>query len=135
MYLEGSGADLLAGYATVVASPEEADVAIVRIGAPYEQRGTMFENFFHAGSLEMAAEQVEHLLDVAAKVPTVLDVYLDRPAILTPVVDAMAAVVVNFGASPAAVFDVLFGAAEPRGRLPIEIRCGGVIVYRDLRRI
>ena len=121
VYLEGSGADLLAGYATVVASPEEADVAIVRIGAPYEQRGTMFENFFHAGSLELPEAQVDHLLELAAKVPTVLDVYLDRPAILTPVVDAMAAVVVNFGATPAAVFDVLFGAAEPRGRLPIEI--------------
>ena len=47
--------------ATVVATPAEADVAILRLQAPYEQRATLFENFFHAGSLDFPAEVVAHV--------------------------------------------------------------------------
>ncbi|WP_197510005.1 hypothetical protein [Tessaracoccus coleopterorum] len=32
--------------------PADADVAVIRLQAPYEQRATVFENFFHAGSLD-----------------------------------------------------------------------------------
>ena len=58
---------------------------------------------------------------VAASVPTVVDVFLDRPAILTPFVDEVAAIVANWGANPRAVLDVLTGAAEPKGRLPFDL--------------
>jgi beta-glucosidase len=121
VYLEGVGAEALAGYAEVVSDPAEAEVAIVRIEAPFEQRETMFENFFHAGSLELPEQQVIHLRELAAQVPVVVDIFLDRPAILTPIVDDAAAIVADFGVSPEALFDVLFGLVAPRGRLPMEI--------------
>jgi beta-glucosidase len=54
-------------------------------------------------------------------VPTVIDVLADRPPILTPLVDAAAAVTVNWGASGAALLDVLTGAATPKGRLPFDL--------------
>jgi beta-glucosidase len=105
----------------VVATPEEADVAVIRLQAPFEQRETMFENFFHAGSLDFPADVVEHVAAVAAAVPTVVDVFLDRPAILGPIVDNAAAVTGNYGTNPQALFDVLTGRAEPKGKLPFDL--------------
>jgi len=105
----------------VVSSPAEADVAIVRLQAPFEERATHFENFFHAGSLDFPESVVAHVRELAAAVPTVIDVLLDRPAILTPFVDEAAAIVANFGANAHAVLDVLFGAASPQGSLPMDM--------------
>jgi len=48
-------------------------------------------------------------------------VYLDRPAILTPLRDRARALVANFGVSDAALLDVLAGKAKPEGKLPFEL--------------
>lgn len=121
LYVEGIAPEFAAAYGEVVATPVEADIAVLRLQAPFEQRGQGFESFFHAGSLEFPAEVVAHVEAVAAAVPTVVDVFLDRPAILEPIVEAAHAVVANWGASPAALLDVLTGGAEPKGRLPFDI--------------
>ena len=121
LYVEGIDVELAAQYGEVVASPEAADAAILRLQAPFEERATRFENFFHAGSLEFAADVVEHVRAVAAAVPTIVDVYADRPAILEPIVETAAAVTVNWGANAGAILDVLTGAAEPKGRLPFDL--------------
>lgn len=121
LYVEGIPAEVAARYGTVVDDPAAADVAILRLSAPYEQRPTAFENYFHAGSLDFAPETVAHVAEVARVVPTVVDVFLDRPAILGPVADAASAVVANFGADPRALLDVLTGVAGPGGSLPFDI--------------
>jgi beta-glucosidase len=105
----------------VVSSPADADLAVLRLHAPFEQRATVFENFFHAGSLDFATDVVDHVRDVARQVPTVVDVFADRPAILTPIVDDVAALAVNWGASAEALLDVLSGASPARGRLPFDL--------------
>jgi len=63
---------------------EKTDVlkSILRLEAPFEQRDTMFENFFHAGSLDYSHEVIDHVREVAAAVPTFVDILADRPAIL-----------------------------------------------------
>lgn len=121
LYVEGIAPDVAAAYGDVVATPAEADIAILRLQAPYEVRESMFENFFHAGSLDFPAEVVAHVAEVAASASTVVDVFLDRPAILAPIVDAAAAVVANWGASADALLDVLSGAVPARGRLPFDV--------------
>ncbi|MFT3889342.1 MAG: glycoside hydrolase family 3 N-terminal domain-containing protein [Arachnia sp.] len=121
LYVEGIAQDEAAAYGTVVERPEDADVAVVRLKAPYEQRPTTFENFFHSGSLEFPDEVVEHIRAVSSVVPTVVDIFADRPAILTPIVEAATAVTVNWGASAPALLDVLTGAAKPRGQLPFDL--------------
>lgn len=121
LYVEGIDAEVAASFGEVVATPGEADLAIIRLQAPFEERATMFENFFHAGSLDFAADVVAHVREVAAAVPTVVDVLADRPPILTPFTDAVAAVTVNWGASGAALLDVLSGAVEARGKLPFDL--------------
>ncbi|WEV64828.1 glycoside hydrolase family 3 N-terminal domain-containing protein [Bifidobacterium sp. ESL0732] len=123
VYVEGMDISALAGWANVVATPEEADVALVRTSAPWEERGGVgsIDSFFHAGSLEFHADELAHLRAIAAVTPLIVDVYLDRPAILAPLVDICSALTVNFGACDEAYTRIVFGADCPRAHLPMEI--------------
>ncbi len=121
LYVEGIDAQVAAAYGEVVATPGEADLAVIRLQAPFEQRDTTFENFFHAGSLEFPDEVLDHVHAIAGAVPTVVDVLADRPPILQPITDAAAAVTVNWGVSAAALLDVLSGVAGAQGRLPFDL--------------
>lgn len=134
VYVEGLAAEALAGWANVVPTPDEADLAIVRIDAPWEERGVPgeIEYFFHAGSLAFGEAKLAHLREVADAAPLVVDVYLDRPAILAPIAAFAAVVIANYGASDEALTNVLFGAAEPKGRLPFEIPSSMVAVEQNL---
>jgi len=121
LYVEGIEAEVAAEYGTVVTDPDAADLAILRIQAPYEQRPGVFEAFFHAGSLEFDAEVVAHVRGISERVPTVLDIYLDRPAVLTPFNDLDIALIASFGSNARAVLDVAVGDASPGGRLPFDL--------------
>ena len=121
LYVEGIDAEVAAAYGEVVATPGEADLAIIRLQAPFEQRDTTFENFFHAGSLDFSVEVVEHVRSVAEVVPTVVDVLADRPPILQPITDAAAAVTLNWGVSAAALLDVLSGVSSAQGKIPFDL--------------
>lgn len=111
----------LDGYAEKVDSPADADVAVLRITAPFEPATEGMAALFHHGSLEFGADQIRHILGVCAEVPTVLDVYLDRPAVLTALVGTAGAIIVNFGVSEGALLDVLFGESGPMGSLPFDL--------------
>lgn len=71
---------------------------------------------FHDGNAKYKAIKA-----ASAKGPTVVTIYLDRPAILTNVKDKVAALLGNFGVSDVALFAVLMGKASPQGRLPFEL--------------
>jgi beta-glucosidase len=121
VYAEGLDLAVLADYATVASDPAHADVAILRVKAPYEPRAGSISQYFRAGSLEFSASELNRLRTVCDAVPTVIDIYLDRPAVIGPLVQSAAAVIANYGASDVAVLDVLFGAEQPNGRLPFDI--------------
>jgi len=126
VYLHGVAAEAAAreGW-TVVDDSSKADVAIVRLSAPFERLHPqyVFGQFLHEGSLAFKANDpdFEAFKRVSAVVPTIVTVYLDRPAILTPIKEAARAVIVNFGVSDAALIDVLTGRARPEGKLPFEL--------------
>jgi beta-glucosidase len=111
----------LDGYAERVDDPADADAALLRLAAPFDAGAEGMAALFHHGSLEFAPEQVRRIVDICAAVPTVLDVYLDRPAVLTPFVEPAAAIVANYGVTENALLDVLFGDSPPRGRLPFDL--------------
>ena len=121
VYVEGVDATVLERYATVVTDPAAADVAIIRLKAPYEPRPGGFEAHFHAGSLEFPAEEVQRLQALFSTVPTVVDLYLDRPAIVPEIAAGAAALLVNYGSSTRAFTDVIFGHTSPQGRLPFDL--------------
>src|SRR6266850_2509602 len=110
---------------TVVTDPLKADIAIMRLGAPFERLHPqyVFGQFFHEGSLAFKDDDADFAAfkRVSAVVPTIVTVYLDRPAILTPLKDKARALIANFGVSDAALIDVLVGRAQPSGKLPFEL--------------
>jgi beta-glucosidase len=110
---------------TVVDDPSQADVAIMRMHAPYEtlHPGYIFGSMQHEGSLAFRDGDADYdaFKRVSATVPTVVAVYLDRPAILTPLRDGARALVANFGVGDAPLLDVLAGKAGPEGKLPFEL--------------
>jgi beta-glucosidase len=102
--------------------PEDADVAVVRLMAPFEARADLFlESWFHQGSLDFPPGLVVRLQRIAAVCPLVVDVVLDRPAVLTPLLTFTAALVGSYGSSDAALLDALTGAVPPAGRLPFDL--------------
>jgi beta-glucosidase len=123
VHLDGVSTEAAGSFGwTLVDDPAGADVAVVRLPAPFEPRDTYFlEAMFHQGSLDFPAEVVQRIRALAALVPVVLDVTLDRPAVLTPLDGVATALVVDYGASDVAILDALSGAVPPRGRLPFEL--------------
>ena len=98
------------------------DVAVVRVMAPFEARSDLFlESWFHQGSLDFPPGLVVRLARIAAACPLVLDVVLDRPAVLTPLLPFTAALVASCGSSDAALLDALTGRIPPEGRLPVDL--------------
>jgi len=77
----------------------------------------------HEGDLDFKADDPDFLAiqSAAARVPTIVTIYLDRPAILTNVVDKTAALLGNFGVSDEALLDVIAGKDQPQGKLPFEL--------------
>jgi len=126
VYLRGVSADAATreGW-TIVTDPKQADVAIVRLSAPFERLHPqyVFGQFFHEGSLAFkdGHPDYEAFKQASAAVPTIVTVYLERPAILTPLKDRASALIGNFGVSDAALLDVLTGRAKPEGKLPFEL--------------
>ena len=123
LYVEGLAPEAVGDRAVIVDSPDQADVAVLRLDAPWEERGGPgeIESFFHAGSLAFHEAEIARISAIGRTVPTVVDVYLDRPVLLGDIEGATASLIVNYGASDEAFVKVLFGEAEPIGRLPFEI--------------
>jgi beta-glucosidase len=126
VYLYGMGPDAVSreGW-TVVADPLKADIAIMRLTAPFERLHPqyVFGQFLHEGSLAFknGDPDYEAFKRVSTVVPTVVTVFLDRPAILTPLQSKARALIANFGVSDEALLDVLTGRARPAGKLPFEL--------------
>ena len=121
VYTENIGSEAAARLGRVVDDPADADLAVLRLNAPYEPRPGGFESFFHAGSLEFPAVERDRIVAVCEQVPTIIVLFLDRPAIVAEIADAAAALLVEFGARDDAVVDVLLGEAQARGRLPFDL--------------
>ncbi|KAI1252870.1 hypothetical protein MGN70_005076 [Eutypa lata] len=121
-YVEGFNSSLLQdrGF-TVVGAPEDADYAFLRLDAPYEPRPGGFESNYHAGSLEYSAEEQERQAAIYAAVPSIVDIKFDRPAAVPEVAARAAALLASYGSSPHAFLDVVFGVAEPEGKLPWDL--------------
>lgn len=122
VYVEGIDAATAARLGTVVADPADADLAVVRLGAPFDPRDDLFlEKHFHQGSLDFPPGLVARLARIAAVTPLVVDVMLDRPAILTPLVPFTAALTTSFGSSGDAWVDAVTGVVPAEGRLPFDV--------------
>lgn len=110
---------------TVVDDPAEANFALIRSAAPHEELHPyhFFGSRQNEGRLDYrdGDPAYEELKKVSTQLPTVFAVFLNRPAILTNIRDKADVILANFGASDAAILDVVLGRAIARGRLPFEL--------------
>ena len=122
VYAENVSPEALARLGTPVERPEDADIALVRLMAPFEPRSDLFlESWFHQGSLDFPPWLVARLARVAQHCPLVIDVVLDRPAVLTPLLPHATALVGSYGTCDDALVDALTGRIPARGRLPFDL--------------
>jgi beta-glucosidase len=121
LYVENVRREIAERYAEVVDRPEDADVAFIRLRAPYEPREGFLQQFFHSGSLAFPDEELQRILSLLDTVPTVVDVFLDRAAVLPELAERSAALLASFGAGDAALLDVITGGFAPTGKLPFEL--------------
>jgi beta-glucosidase len=112
-----------AKYGTVVNKPSEADVAILRLNTPWYPVATdiPMAKMFHHGDLDFKGKQKDSILRILKTVPTIVDIYLDRPAVIPEISANAKGLLADFGAGDEAVLDVIFGKYKPGGRLPIEL--------------
>ncbi|MEO6413938.1 MAG: glycoside hydrolase family 3 N-terminal domain-containing protein [Pedococcus sp.] len=122
IYAENMSAETVAGLGHRVDRPEDADIALVRLRAPFDPRSDLFlESWFHQGSLDFPPGLVARLARIAGHCSLVVDVVLDRPAVLTPLLPLTSALVGSYGTSDEALVDALTGAIAPVGRLPFDL--------------
>ncbi|NNJ88862.1 MAG: glycoside hydrolase family 3 protein [Eudoraea sp.] len=123
VYVEGiKDTSTLMNYGLVVNSADEADVIIKRLTTPYDPRtGSIVERFFHQGRLYYTQEELNEILLLISKKPTIAVVNLERPAILTEINEASGAMIAEFGTSDEVLAELLFGKMVPEGKLPFEL--------------
>jgi beta-glucosidase len=123
IYLKNVNPEIASKYATVVDKPEMADIAIIRILSPSQHiKGTgLLGRLFSSGDLDYKGKKLDEILALLKSVPTVVDIYLDRPAVIPEISSLSKGLLVNFGASDEALLDVIFGKVNPSARLPFEL--------------
>jgi beta-glucosidase len=121
IYVENIKPEALSKYGQIVADASQADIAILRLNSPFEKRRGLMERYFHAGELDFKDPEKTRILKILDQIPTVVDIYLERPAVIPEVAEKSAALLANFGATDEAILDVIFGRFEPQGRLPFEL--------------
>lgn len=119
VYVEGftHGA---AGIHTVEA-PEKADVAVIRLKAPWTPMGKgHFARAFHHGSLEFPQDVLDHIRQLSQIVPVIVEIFADRPCVLGTLDRDASAILLSYGLCEEGLKDVLFGHS-PRGKLPFDL--------------
>jgi beta-glucosidase len=125
IYIKNVDPKIAAEYGTVVTDPKQADIAIIRLQTPNypiaAAKGNFIAGMFHWGDLDFKGQKLQDILDLEKSVPTVVDIYIDRPAVVPEINQYAKALLVNFGSNDRALLDVVFGKYKPGGHLPIEL--------------
>jgi beta-glucosidase len=123
IFIKNIDASVAAQYGEVVATPDVADFAILRLDTPWVPVETKnpFARGFHHGDLDFKGEAKAEILSILQTLPTIVVMFMDRPAVIPEISDMAQALLADYGASDTAVLDVLFGKAGLEGKLPFEL--------------
>ncbi len=123
IYVKNIDPKIAGQYGTIVDKPEDANIAIIRLNTPWYpvESNIPMAKMFHHGDLDFKGTQKDSILQLLNAVPTIVDIYLDRAAVIPDISAKAKGLLADFGASDAAVLDVIFGKYKPGGHLPIEL--------------
>ncbi|PKS08647.1 hypothetical protein jhhlp_005036 [Lomentospora prolificans] len=124
-YVEGiSKSAMEARNLTVVDTPEEADLALLRFVSPFKPTsGGGLMSSINNGSIEFNTTEKARQAHIYATLPTVVDIKLNRAAAVPEIAEAATALFVSYGSSHDAFLDVVFGIDgwSPKGQLPFDL--------------
>jgi len=122
IFTENINREIAANYATIVDSLADADFAILHLQTPWEPRnGDMVERMFHQGKLDFDKNELTRILKIMKEKPTIICLYLDRPAVIPEIAENAAGLFGDFGMSDDALLDIVFGDFNPTAKLPFEM--------------
>lgn len=123
VFVENLDRTVASKFAQIVESPEAADLAVLRLSTPFYpvDSDIPMARSFHHGDLDFKGEEKAEILGLLNQTPTIVVIAMDRPAVIPEINAAAKALLVDFGASDEAVLRVIFGKAQPEGRLPFEL--------------
>jgi beta-glucosidase len=122
LYVENTSSEVAGRYADVVASPSEADVAVLRLQTPYQPKGRGFlARMFHHGDLDFKGKEKQRILEILDATPTIVDIHLERAAVIPEIAEASAGLIATFGITDEVLMEAVFGVFNPTGKLPLEL--------------
>ncbi|MGK7393917.1 MAG: glycoside hydrolase family 3 N-terminal domain-containing protein [Candidatus Cyclobacteriaceae bacterium M3_2C_046] len=122
IYVENIDQEIAGKYGQVIDSLKKADFAVLRLQAPFEPRtGSFMEAFLHQGYLDFPQAELNRILNICRQKPTIICIYLDRPAVIPEITDQAAGLMADFGAYDEALLDIVFGRFNPQAKLPFEM--------------
>ena len=121
VYVQNMDKDLAAEYFEVVDDIQDADIALLRLEAPYEPREGLVEGFFHQGRLNFTVEELQEFTQIMSQKPTIVSIYLERPLVIPEISERAAALLGHFSISDEALFKLISGSGRPEGKLPFEL--------------
>jgi beta-glucosidase len=128
LFPEQVDAAAFAPYAELVGKPEDADVLLIKVNAPYyaHKGGGNFFKETHEGTLAYeGADNAEDLKQIRALIatgkPVIVVMSMERPAVLSEFISHTAAMLATFGSGDRALAEIVFGKDKPTGKLPFDL--------------
>lgn len=123
VFVEGMDKEAVSAFTSVVDSPEEADVILLKFTAATSppEGGGFLERIFPQGRLDFPEEELAEKLELINKKPTVTILTMGRPPVV-PEIDALSkAMIAEFEIEDDIICEMIFGEFNPTGKLPMEI--------------
>ena len=125
--------EVLNKYGQVVNNISQADIIVLRLKTPYDERKDYFlEQFFHQGRLFYNDAEKKKIFDLIDKKPAIVVVNLERPAILTEIDKKTKALLTDFGTSDEVLAEIIFGNINPTAKMPFELPSTWEAVQKQL---
>jgi beta-glucosidase len=124
VYPSGIDSVALSKFATIAATPEEADVIVLKFGTPFtpvEDPKFFLERIFHQGRLDFPEVEKRELLKLINTKPTISIFTMNRPAVIPEINASSRALIVDFECQDDILAELIFGKFNPTGKLPIEM--------------
>lgn len=123
IYSEGIDKAVVEQFGEIVGSPDKADVAILSLVPPSDFHFSrhLLSYFFAEGSLAFKPRRLRKLLKICRTVATVVNMRLDRPAVIPEIASEAHGLFVSFGIRDLVLMEAIFGQFAPSGRLPVEM--------------